>query len=151
MPKDDWSDLSECFMEMAEEEVQRTKLAIVKTFAEGVARPIKNNGRAPVLTGNWLANNELVYNKPNNNTNSEFDKEGVSATNEIIRKTKLSKPFQTVVIQNNSEYNTQVEYTGWSYGWNKKGSKLEDTPQSTPPYRPYRKSYEELRAKLDNL
>lgn len=136
MPKDDWSDLRETFRDMAEEETQRVKLAVVKTFANSVATPVEDGGLAPVDTGNWLANNMLVYGRVNKQSNYDEDPEGISTKMKIYALAEQSKPFNIVAIQNNSEYNDEVEYSGWA---------------KTPAYRPYRTAWEELKAKLKDL
>lgn len=136
MPKDDWSDLKECFMDMAEEENKRIKLEAVKIFSEGITTPVEDGGLAPVDTGNWLANNMLVTGRPNKETNNDTDKNGMFTRSELIIRAEHVKPFNMITIQNNSDYNNEVEYSGWS---------------KTPAYRPYRTAYEELKAKLDKL
>jgi len=137
MAKDDWSDLSDCFYEMAGDTVQEAKKDIVRSFMHNVAQPLTASGYAPVDTGNWIANNVVVYNTPNDEENDSRDEDGLMTTLRADYKVEQSKPFQTVAVQNNTEYNLEVEYTGWT---NKSG-----TVTTTPPYRPYRTAFEKLR------
>jgi len=140
---DGWDYLDEVVTDMIEDEVQESKKRIVKTFMNAAIMPPVNDGFAPVDTGNWIANNVVVYNKPNSESNDLTDKEGISTMIKAFYKVEQSKPFQTVVVQNNTEYNNEVEYSGW---YNKGG-----TVMTTAPYRPYRIALEILRGKLEKL
>ena len=140
MAKDDWSDLSDSFYKMAEDAVQETKKDIVRSFIHNVAQPLTASGYAPVDTGNWIANNVVVYNAPNNEENDSTDEDGTMTILSAYYKVEQSKPFQAVAVQNNTEYNLEVEYTGWT---NKSG-----TATTTPPYRPYRIAFEILRGSI---
>lgn len=136
MAKDDWSDLRSVFAEMAEEEVSRVKREVVFTFAEPLTTPFKDNGLAPVKTGNWLANNIATVSHATTKTNDVEDKDGIETLGKIIDVTYNAKPYHQVIIQNNSDYNDEVEYSGWDM---------------TSPYRPYRTAWSILKGKLEDI
>lgn len=136
MAKDDWSDLRSVFSDMAQEETKRVKQAVVNTFSEQITTPVDDGGLAPVDTGNWLANNIATESRPTRATNDDLDPDGFDTLSGISYVAYNSKPYNQVIIQNNSDYNDEVEYSGW---------------QKTPAYRPYRTAFEILKGKLEDI
>lgn len=138
---DDWSDLAETWEDMAEKETKRVKQEVAQVFSEAVTKPwptyrMMSDGIAPVDTGNWLANTIASVGRPDNTTNTNVDEDGFNTMSKILYKTYSSPTYSKVFIQNNSEYNQEVEYTGW---------------RVTKPYRPWRTSYSILLSELDKI
>lgn len=119
----DWLDLAKTWDEIADEEVRSTKQVAIEVFAQEITVPFWKGGNSPIKTGNWMANNIASSNSPKTNTIKAVDETGSKTLSKILNVAKNSATYSKFYIQNNTEYNQEIEYVGWA---------------KTSPYRPYR-------------
>jgi len=103
-----WNDLEKDIMKMAEDMTSDAR----NIYGEAVLDAMSE--RVPVLTGNLWANTIVSVNSPDYSENSKKDPARFSTYIEGVSKLKSAMPFDTVYIQNNTEYNYLIEFDGYS-------------------------------------
>lgn len=132
-----WSNLEEDFANLCETYIKEVKDAAVEIAIDSLTTPFMNNGLAPVKTGNWLANNLGTVNTYTNAYNNIKDTTGTDTKDKLLSSYRSSKSvYDTFTIQNNTEYNSQVEYKGWAV---------------REPYQPYFYTYQRITYKVATL
>lgn len=121
--KDDWSDLAKSWDEIAKDEVRTVKQIAIEVFTQEITVPFWKGGNSPIKTGNWMANNIATSGSPTNRTTKAEDETGAQTLAKILKVADKAATYSPFYIQNNTEYNNEIEYVGWA---------------NTSPYRPYR-------------
>lgn len=103
-----WLDLDDCIEEMAEEMIVEAKKVGASTALYSLTE------KAPVLSGNLMANTIVTVNAPTFNTNSLTDKSGLQTFKAGMAAVNHAKAYDQIYIQNNTEYNYQIEFLGYS-------------------------------------
>lgn len=80
-------------------------------------------------SGNLLGNTIVTINVPTDDTNDVVDPQRYKAQMSGLAVLKRAKGFETVYVQNNTEYNIQAEHEGWFF---------------TPAYHYWDKSYNDV-------
>lgn len=133
-----WDDLEEWVEEEIESLVKEVKTEAGDVFLTSVTSPTNFNvgtegygmgGNTPVRTGNLMANTEVGVNSPPDGTNKSVDESGIDTYRRGVATVKSAGAWSNIYFVNNTPYNIQAEFTGWS---------------KTKPYRYWLLSYNDM-------
>lgn len=103
-----WKGLDKDIMNLAKEMTQEAKVVYGEAVLDAMSE------RVPVLTGNLWANTIVSVNAPDYTTNKKLDPSRFTTYLNGVSKLKSSSPFDTIYIQNNTDYNYLIEFEGYS-------------------------------------
>lgn len=114
-----WGDLGKDILDLSEKITKEAKADAAESVLDNITSRLSkkeyHTGKTPVDSGNLLANTIVTVGSPTSATNDDTDTTGATTYLNGVTQIKRAGVWDTIYIQNNTDYNWYAEFEGWEY------------------------------------